>query len=79
MTHRRDNNGSHASFTPDTVSELHILFASTWNPLSDLAAEILSAAMLLEPSYHVRADLHEQTDDWYGMPMATRSNGLKLA
>ena len=46
-TYPRNNNASHASVTPDTVSELLTRVTHAEKPWSDFFAQVLSAVMLL--------------------------------
>ena len=45
MTHRTNNNGSHASVTPDTVRELTTTLTRTEKPLYGILAVVLIAAV----------------------------------
>ena len=78
MTHRRDINASHARLTPDAVSEFLTILTSAENPLSGILVEVLNAAMLLERQHHLRADLHERTDERNGYANGYKDRTLKI-
>ena len=77
MTYRCDVGINRASLTPEAVRELLTMLTRTQNPLADLLAVVLRAAMNLEPEHHLHEEPHERTDIRYSYVHGYKERTLK--